>query len=180
MRLKAEHTIAVCVDYQERLMPAIFEGEQVLRRAEILVRGLKLLGVPVLVTQQYTRGLGATVEPVHSALGAYEPFEKITFGAFEDPAFRKAVEESGRTHVLVFGTETHICVLQTALGLREAGWQVMLVDDCCGSRRPSDKESGLRRAMCEGISVSGSETVLFELTGAAGSDTFRAISRLVK
>jgi len=180
MRFTAETTIAVCVDYQQRLMPAISEGEAVLKRAEILVKGLRELGVPIVVTQQYTKGLGSTVEPVHSALGEYEPFEKLTFGACDDPGFRERIDGYHRPNVLVFGTETHICVLQTALGLREAGYQVMLVDDCCGSRRQSDKESGLRRAMCEGILVSSSETVLFELTRTAGTETFKAISKLVK
>ena len=180
MRLTPENTLAICVDYQEKLMPAICNGEEVLKRAEILVKGLNVLGVPILVTQQYTKGLGKTVEPLHSALGTYEPFEKLTFGGYETEAIRAEIDRSGRKNVLVFGTETHICVLQTALGLKEAGYQVMLVDDCCGSRRESDKESGLRRAMCEGICVSCSETVLFELTFVAGTADFKAISKLVK
>ena len=180
MRLTPENTLAICVDYQERLMPAICDGEQVLKRAEILVRGLRTLGVPILVTQQYTRGLGATVEPVHSALGDYEPLEKLTFGGYDNAAIKEVIDRFGRKNILVFGTETHICVLQTALGLHDGGYEVMLVDDCCGSRRVSDKESGLRRAMCEGIRVSCSETVLFELTGIAGTDPFRTISALVK
>ena len=180
MRLTPENTLAICVDYQEKLMPAIFEGDTVLKRAEILVKGLNVLRVPILVTQQYTKGLGATVEPVHSALGAYLPFEKLTFGAYDDLEIKPAVDAYGRKNVLVFGTETHICVLQTALGLCEAGYHVMLVDDCCGSRKPTDRESAFRRAMSEGIAVSSSETVLFELTAVAGTETFKAISRLVK
>lgn len=180
MRLTPENTIAVCVDYQEKLMPAIHDGEAVLERAAILVKGLRLLGVPVIVTQQYTRGLGGTVEPVHSALGTYAPFDKLTFGAYDDPAIREVIDRSGRKQVLVFGTETHICVLQTALGVRAAGYEAMLVDDCCGSRKPADKDSAFRRAMGEGIGISCCETVLFELTGIAGNETFKAISKLVK
>jgi len=180
MRLTPENTVAVCVDYQEKLMPGIHNGERVLQRAEILIKGLRLLGVPVIVTQQYTKGLGGTVEPVHSALEEYAPFDKLTFGGYDDEAIRTAIDESGRKNVLVFGTETHICVLQTALGAMDAGYQVLVVDDCCGSRREEDKESGLRRAMCEGASVACSESVLFELTRVAGTETFKAISRLVK
>ena len=180
MRLRAEDTIAVCIDYQEKLMAAIHEGEEVLKRAEILLRGLQALNVPIIVTQQYTKGLGATVEPVHSALGEYEPFEKLTFGAYDDAVFKAAVDQMGRKNVLVFGTETHICVLQTALGLKEAGYEVLLVDDCCGSRNPADRESGFRRALCEGVRVSSTETVLFELTGVAGTEVFKPVSKLVK
>lgn len=180
MKLSRENTLAVCIDYQEKLMPSIHEGEQVLQRAEILVRGLRALGVPVLVTQQYTRGLGATVEPVHGALGEYEVFEKLSFGAYDDETFRRAADASGRKNVILFGTETHICVLQTALGMQRAGYHTMLVDDCCGSRRAEDKQSGLLRAMGEGVQISCSETILFELTGVAGTPEFKTISRLVK
>ena len=180
MKLTPENTIAVCVDYQEKLMPGICGGEEVLKRAEILVRGLQLFEIPVVVTQQYTKGLGGTVEPVHSALGDYTPYDKMTFSGYADEAIKAAIDASGRKQVLVFGTETHICVLQTALDLRAAGYEVMLVDDCCGSRRAADQESGLRRAMCEGVQVSCSETVLFELTHIAGSPTFKAVSKLVK
>ena len=117
---------------------------------------------------------------IDPGVGEYVPFEKLTFGAYDDAEIKAAVDGYGRKTILVFGTETHICVLQTALGLHDGGYEVMLVDDCCGSRRVSDKESGLRRALCEGIRVSCSETVLFELTGIAGTDTFRTISALVK
>lgn len=180
MRLTAENTIAICVDYQEKLMPAIYDGEAVLKRAEMLVKGLKALNVPVIVTQQYTRGLGATVEPVHSALGDYEPLEKLTFGAYDSENIREAVDAAGRKCALVFGTETHICVLQTALGLLDAGYHVLLVEDCCGSRRTSDKECGLRRALFEGVGVTSAESALFELTRVAGTDVFKTISKLVK
>ena len=180
MRLVPENTIAICIDYQEKLMPNICESESVLKQAEILIKGLKTLGVPVVVTQQYTKGLGNTVEPVHSALGEYEPFEKLSFGAYDDPDIKEEIDKNKKTTALVFGTETHICVLQTALSLHDAGYQVMIVDDCCGSRKPSDKDSGLRRAMCEGISVACSEAVLFELTAVAGDEIFKTISKLVK
>lgn len=180
MRLTPETTLAICVDYQEKLMPGICDGEEVLKRAEILVKGLRLFDIPIVVTQQYTKGLGGTVEPVHSALGSYEPYDKLNFSGYADPGIRAAIEASGRKNILIFGTEAHICVLQTALDLRDAGYHVMLVDDCCGSRRASDKESGLRRAMCGGIAVSCSESVLFELTHVAGTPTFKAVSKLVK
>ncbi|MBE6037115.1 MAG: isochorismatase family protein [Clostridiales bacterium] len=180
MRITKDNAIAICVDYQERLMPAIHDKEEVLRKSEILVKGLRALEIPILVTQQYTRGLGATVEPIHSALGEYEPFDKLTFGAYDTPEFKELVDAAGKKNVLVFGAETHICVLQTALGLADAGYHVIMVEDCCGSRTPENKESGLRRAMCEGVAVACMETVLFELTHIAGNDTFKTISKLVK
>ncbi len=180
MRLTPQNTVAICVDYQEKLMPSINENAEILKRAEILVKGLRTFDVPIIVTQQYTKGLGRTVEPLHSALGEYTPFEKLTFGGYDTAEIKNAIDACGRKNVVVFGVETHICVLQTALGLKEAGYNVMLVDDCCSSRRQSDKDSGLRRAACEGISVSCSETVLFELAFIAGNEKFKTVSKLVK
>ncbi len=180
MRLTPENTVALCIDYQEKLMPAINDAEAVLKKTEILVKGLKAAGVPIIVTQQYTKGLGGTVEPVHSALGEYEPLDKKEFNGFDNAAIREAVEKTGRKNVLVFGAETHICALQSAIGLKYGGYEVMMVDDCCGSRKQADKDSGLRRAMCEGISISCCETVLFELTAKAEGDLFKTVSKLVK
>ena len=97
MRLVPENTIAICIDYQEKLMPNICESESVLKQAEILIKGLKTLGVPVVVTQQYTKGLGKTVEPVHSALGEYEPFEKLSFGAYDDPDINEEIDKNKKT-----------------------------------------------------------------------------------
>ena len=180
MRLTAENTLAICIDYQEKLMPAINDAEAVLKKTEILLKGLKALGVPVLVTQQYTKGLGATVEPVHSALGEYTPLDKTEFDGYSNEAIKAAVDAQGRKQILVFGAETHICALQTAIGLKDSGYTVVMVDDCCGSRTQADKESGLRRAMCEGITISCCETVLIELVGKAVGDGFKTVSKLVK
>lgn len=180
MRLRPENTIAICIDFQEKLMPSIMEADEVLDRAAMLVKGLKVLGVPIVVTQQYTKGLGGTVEPVHSALGEYSHYEKGTFGAYDEPEFRALIDGYGRKNVLIFGTETHICALQTSLGLKEAGYNVMMVEDCCGSRKARDKENGIRRAMGEGIMISAAESVLFELTVVSGTPEFKQISKLVK
>ena len=180
MRLRPENTIAICIDFQEKLMPSINEAEAVLDKAAMLVKGLRVLGVPVVVTQQYTKGLGGTVDPVHSALGEYEHYEKGTFVAYDEPEFKALIDSYGRKNVILFGTETHICTLQTALGLKDAGYNAMLVEDCCGSRTAHDKLNGIRRAMGEGIQISGAESVLFELTVVSGTPEFKQISKLVK
>ncbi len=180
MRLKPENTLAICIDYQEKLMPAINDKDEVLRKTEILVKGLRALGVPILVTQQYTKGLGETVEPIKEALGDFEYLDKTEFDGMANEAICAAVKAANRENVIVFGAETHICALQTAIGVKEAGYNAMMIDDCCGSRTQSDKDSGLRRAVCEGISVSCCETVLFELVGKAVGDGFKTVSKLVK
>jgi len=172
-------TLPADLDSTDEVHKIIIEMAQIVSH-KLRKQGLKACGVPILVTQQYTKGLGGTVEPVHSALGEYIPLDKTEFNGYANDEIKKAVDSFGRKNVLVFGAETHICALQTAIGLKYAGYEAMMVDDCCGSRKQADKDSGLRRAICEGISVSCCETVLFELVGKAGGDAFKTVSKLVK
>ena len=106
--------------------------------------------------------------------------DKLSFGACQEPHILEAIQALGRKNVVICGSEAHICVLQTVIGLQAAGFQAVVVEDCVGSRKARDKETGLKRAMQEGALLTSCEAVLFELLGAAGTDTFKAISRLVK
>jgi len=177
-------SIVVLVDVQERLFPHMHEAEELGRRLSILLQGAAILGVPVLVTQQYTKGLGSTIEPLLRILAAQgvepAPIEKIAFGCCDEPAFVSRVEEAGRKLVVLAGIEAHVCVLQTVTGLLELGYEPMVVADCVSSRRAGDRDIALRRMEAEGAMLTSSESALFELTRVAGTDTFRAISKLVK
>ena len=180
MRILAENTVALVVDFQEKLMPVMAEKETLEMRTGILLKGLKTLDIPTIVTQQYTRGIGMTIPSIAEAEGSGEYFDKITFSCFEDANIRNAVEQSGRKLVIVCGIEEHICVLQTCIDLKAAGYQPILVMDCISSRKLSDKEGALLRAQQEGILLTTSEAILFELTRKAGSPVFKEISRLIK
>lgn len=180
MRLLAENTMALIVDFQEKLMPVMADQEALEKRTDILIRGLKTLDIPMLLTQQYTRGIGMTIPSVREAVGTDEYFDKITFSCFEDAAVHDKIEELGRGNVIVFGIEAHICVLQTCIDLKAAGYTPVLVTDCISSRNPADKDIALLRAQAEGILLTTSEAVLFELTRKAGSPVFKEISRLIK
>ena len=180
MRLLLEDTMALVVDYQERLMPAIHNHEDLERRSTILLKGLKTLGVPMVLTQQYTKGIGMTIPAITEAVGSSEYFDKITFSCYDDGAVSEKIENLGKKTVIVCGIEAHICVLQTCIDLKTAGYTPVLVADCISSRNAYDTEVALMRAQSEGILLTTTEAILFELTRRAGSPTFKEISRLIK
>lgn len=180
MRITSENTIALCVDYQEKLVPAMSSSQELLHHSSILLKGLRVLDVPVLITQQYTKGLGETVPEILEAAGDCPIFDKLTFSCYQNEAIRDAIRASGRTTVLIFGIEAHVCALQTVIDLLEDGYHVVFVEDCVDSRNPSDKTVALKRAAKEGAILTTCEAILFELTQIAGNDRFKQISRLVK
>lgn len=178
--MKKQDTILVAVDFQERLMPAM-ENKDVLENTMVrLVKGIRALDVPVIVTQQYTKGLGATIAPVAEALGEFEPIEKTTFSALGQPDFVEALEASGKKSVILTGIEAHICVQQTALELLERGYGVYVVQDCIASRKGSDNLCSQQRMARAGAVLTTYEAVLYELLGGAKADGFKAISAIVK
>lgn len=176
MRIEREHTIALVVDYQEKLIPVMSNKEQLLRNSCILLEGLKILDVPMVITQQYTKGLGMTVEEITKAAGTAEYIDKISFTAYD------CVEEKikAKKYVIVCGIESHICVLQTVIDLKEAGFVPVLVADCISSRKESDKQVALERARQEGAIVTTYESLLFELLKVAGTETSKKIQKLIR
>ncbi len=180
MRLLLEDTMALIVDYQERLMPVIYEHDELEKKSCTLLKGLRTLGVPMVMTQQYTKGIGMTIPSITEAAGTSEYFDKITFSCYEDEAVRRKMEALGKKTVIVCGIEAHICVLQTCIDLKEAGYTPVLVTDGISSRKASDTEVALMRAQSEGILLTTTESILFELTRKAGSPVFKEISRLIK
>ena len=180
MRILANDTIAMVVDFQERLMPVIAQKEELEKRVNILIKGLKTLEIPTFVTQQYTKGIGMTIPSIIESMGSDEYMDKITFSCYDDEAIKTRIEESGCKNVIICGIESHICILQTCIDLKAAGYNPILVVDCIGSRKLSDKEVALMRAQSEGVTLTTSESILFELTRRAGSDQFKTISKLIK
>lgn len=181
MKVHSKEALCLVIDVQERLMPVIRRQEEVVSDIVRLIRGMQILGIPVLATEQYPKGLGKTVPEIAGALGEEQVYwEKITFSAFRDPAIRQAVRDTGRTQVILAGVETHVCVMQTARDLLEAGLHPVLPADCVSSRRKQDRKMALRRMEREGVLVTTSEALLFELLDVAGTPEFKEISRLLK
>lgn len=184
MRLTVRNAACLVVDYQEKIVPAMANRDELIRNSVRFLTGLRLLGVPTTITGQYTKGLGLNLPEIFEAVGTTCYIDKMTFSAYGNEEVRQALgggaEHADRTCVLVCGIEAHVCVLQTCLDLKEAGYQPVLVTDCISSRRENDKEIALIRAQQEGVLLTTSEAALFELTERAGSPVFKEISRLVK
>ncbi|WP_066628421.1 hydrolase [Labilibacter marinus] len=180
MRILKDNTVGLVVDIQERLFPHIHEHEQLKKNIEILVEGLKALGVPMLVTEQYKKGLGETIPGVAEKVADCPAFEKTAFSCCDDEPFMHKFEEEGYKTAILFGIEAHICLMQTAIDLKTEGYRPIVIEDCVGSRNPENKRIAINRLLQEGIIVTSYESILFELCRFAGSDTFKAISKLVK
>lgn len=180
MRVKREETIALIIDAQEKLMPVMTDTDALEERMNVLIRGLRILEVPMIVTQQYTKGLGMTIPSIRESIGSETYLEKITFSCYDEEEVRRQIKESGCKNVLIFGIESHICVLQTCIDLKDAGYTPILVTDCISSRKSSDKEGAILRALGEGILMTTTEAILFEFTRRAGTPVFKEISKLIK
>jgi len=180
MRILKESTIGVVVDIQERLFPHIHQHELLEKNTSILIQGLKALDVPFLVTEQYKKGLGETVNGIKELVANDPHFEKMAFSCCDDPKFMESLETSTKRNVILAGMETHICMLQTAIDLKERGFNPIVVADCVSSRTPENKALALERLRQEGVVITSYESILFELCRVAGSDAFKTISKLIK
>ena len=174
--LRRDSTLLVVVDAQEAFRPAVLDFDRVVHNTGVLVQGAKALGVPVVVTEQYPKGLGHTVPEVAEHLNGVEPIEKTCFSAAAADGF----DPDGREQVLVCGIESHVCVSQTAHDLIDRGLEVHVARDAVTSRTEENREVGLRKMERAGAVITSVETALFELLGAAGSDEFKTVQRLIR
>jgi nicotinamidase-related amidase len=180
MRIKKEDTIAVVIDVQKKLYPFISDNEKLTENIVRLIKGLKAIGIELLVTVQYAKGLGDTIEPVQEALGEFNVMEKMSFSCCGDNNFIEAVKKSGKKNVIICGIESHVCVLQTVIDLIENGYKPVLIEDCVSSRSLNDKKIAVERMRQEGAIISTYESILFELLEVSGTETFKEISKIVK
>jgi nicotinamidase-related amidase len=181
MRIIAEETMAIVIDFQERLVPVMEKKDEILSNTEILIQGLNVLKVPIVVTQQYTKGLGMTVDSIKNVIGEeFKYYDKTSFSCYDDDVIVEVIKKYNKKNIIICGIEAHVCVLQTVVDCIAAGYEVILVEDCISSRKTNDKQVGIKRAVNEGAKLTTYESILFELTRKAGSDTFKTISKLIK
>lgn len=180
MRIRRENTIAVAIDIQERLFPVMHEKERLLQNCGILLKGLKELEVPLVVSQQYTKGLGPTLAEIQEIISDFTYLDKTEFSCCDAPEIMDQIGRYGAKNILLFGIESHVCVLQTAVDLKEKDYNPVVVMDCVSSRNPANMELARERFRHEQILMASYESILFELTRKAGSEEFKAISRLVR
>jgi len=161
-------------------MPAMADPNLVIDNAVVLIRAAHRLGVPVMVSRQYPKGLGDIVGPLREIAGNAALMDKVEFSCFANADMRKVLRESGRDQFILAGVEAHVCVLQTALDLVREGYQVAVVEDATSSRRHTSHDVALRRAAQGGIEPVTTEMVVFEWLRHAGHEAFKDLSALIR
>ena len=178
--IRRQDSLLLVVDLQQKLAPAIYEGKQAIANSIRLLEGARQLGVPRFVSEQYVRGLGPSVEAVRLAASDAHFFEKTHFSCAAEPGVLDLLRAARRPQVILTGTETHVCVLQTAFGLLGAGFDVHVVADAASSRTSESRHAAIERMRAAGIQIVTTEMVLFEWLHQAGTDEFRALLPLIK
>lgn len=179
-KMNYDNTVCVMVDLQEKLVPAMRKPEKLVKNAEKLLRSMDRLDVPVIVTEQYSKGLGKTVQPLADSIGNVTYVNKTDFDAFGEKSFEETMGRITGQHVILFGAETHICVLLTARSLIERGYTVHIAYDCCASRTKELHEKALRELEAMGAKVSSWETIVYDMLGNSHHPAFKTISAIVK
>jgi nicotinamidase-related amidase len=178
--LEIAKTALIVIDIQERLFPVMHDKEKLLRNVIKLIKGARILEIPILLTEQYPKGLGPTVPEIKELLPDVKPIEKVSFNCCDEALFCQALEGLKRKQVVIAGIEAHICVYQTAAALARAGYEVQVVGDCVASRENENRLAALFKMGAGGISPTTMEMALFELLRVAKGDKFKAISNIVK
>ena len=180
MLIEARRSALLIVDMQERLMPAMDGSEPATANAARLMEAAGRLGVPLLVSEQYPKGLGPTVPALAALAPTGTVAEKLTFSCLADAGWRGRFEKLDRRQAILAGVEAHVCVLQTALGLKAAGYEPAVVADAVASRRRDSRAAAFERLRMNGVEVVTTEMVLFEWLGQAGTPEFKALSGLIR
>lgn len=180
MRILKKNTIGLVIDIQERLVPMMEEKVTFVENCIKLIQGLQILGLPITVTQQYTKGLGETIPEIKAAITDFQYIEKRDFSCLDEPIMVEKLALLGVQNVIICGIESHVCVLQTAIDLKEAGYVPIVVMDCVSSRSFDNVDLASERFRYEGIMMTSLESILFELTRSSSSTEFKEISKLVK
>ena len=175
-----DKSLLLVIDIQGKLAELMTDREKTYQNAEILIKGAKILNIPILLTEQYPKGLGHTIEPLATLLQDITPIDKTAFSCCGDATFMKALESSHRKQIIICGIETHICVYQTSIELLEKNYAIEVIADAVSSRTIENKHIGLDKIKSAGGNISCTETILFELLKKAEGAEFKEISRLVK
>jgi nicotinamidase-related amidase len=177
MLLSKDDSLLCLIDVQEKLIPMILNHQSVVARCEWLLKLADRVDVPVLASEQYTKGLGVMVQPLSNYYTPEKCYEKVHFSCMQVPSYIQHIEKIKRNQLILIGIEAHVCVLQTALEMKEAGYSVFVVVDAVSSRKEVDLKYGLKRMKQEGIHLITAEMVFFEWIRQAGTPEFKAMSK---
>jgi len=177
--LRADTTALLVIDVQVKLLPAIHEGQRVVEASKRMAAAAGVLGVPIVMTEQYPAGLGPTCPELKECLAGVPLVEKTRFSAWV-PGLTNRLEQLARPHLLIVGIEAHVCVQQTVLDLLRMGYLPYVCADAVSSRRPLDCDTAIERMRQAGAVVTTTESAVFEMTCEAGTDLFRRMLKIVK
>lgn len=180
MLINQNKCLGLIIDIQEKLYTHISEHERLLEQTIKLIKGIQVLEIPLIVTQQYTRGLGPTIAELQKYLTDVEPIEKRSFSCCGETVFNSALQGKDKAYILMAGIEAHVCVQQTALELKAKGYLPVIIADCVNSRNPYDKEIAIQRMQDAGCIITTCESILFELCRVSGTAEFKEISKIIK
>ena len=177
-----DDSLLLIIDIQDRLLNAVFNKDNVLKSCEVMSKASSILNIPVIITEQYPKGLGATISEIKSNTDKNNTyfFEKTDFNALNDMGLCSKLSSAGKKNILLAGIETHICVYQTAIALKEKGYNVVLLKDSCGSRKEFEFSSALDILGKNGVEIKTVEMVLFELLKSSKHPKFKEVQALIK
>ena len=180
--IESDHCALIVVDIQQKLLPPIFNKEMLVRNSQLLIRLAKLLSIPIMMTTQYSKGLGATVPEISSLLPDVTAIDKLEFGCFGSDVFRSGLKSlpGNRNTILLCGMETHICVMQSALGALNEGYLVHVASDAVSSRSEWNWRVGLDRMRAAGAIISSTEMMMYELLRCSGTAQFKELLPYLK
>jgi len=177
--MQREKTAFVLVDVQEKFIPVIHGLDRVIKNSNVLIRAAGILGIPLIVTEQYPKGLGKTCERIKLPKDS-KVIEKVHFSCFGSGEFLKELEKLKVKSIILFGIEAHVCVLQTALDALKNGFEVHIVADAVSSRSAENKSIAIERMRQSGAFIASTEMIIFQLMEKSGTVEFRQISKLIK
>jgi len=180
MLIKPDASCLIVIDMQERLVPAMQAPARTIKNTKLLISTAKRLNIPVLITEQYPKGLGHTVREIAEVAKGLPVFEKVHFACFEDPKIGEAFRNIGRPQAVIAGMEAHICVTQSAAQLMEDGYEVFVVTDATSSRTLTSEQACLDRLQAAGAGIVTTEMVVFEWLGRADTPEFKELLPLIK
>ena len=180
MLLNIDDTICLIIDYQERLTPSINHISDIIINSKKLINGLNILDIPLIVTEQYKKGLKETINDIKNISTSAKYFEKTSFSCIKDQNILDYIKNSNKKNIIICGIEAHICILQSAIDLKDLGYNVIVVCDAIGSRKELDYNIALSRLKQEKITLTTVESLLFELIKDSTHIKFKDISNIIK
>ena len=178
--LSKDGAVLLIIDIQEKLFPHIHKKEEVSKNVRRLIKFMKIVGIPIVLTEQYPKGLGRTIREIKELIPEVKPIEKVEFSCLGSEEFRGVLKRLDAKTLILTGIETHICVSQTAIEALDMGYGVHVVSDATSSRREEDRTVGIERMRQSGAVISSTEMLIYEVLRRAGTKEFKEALRLVK